>query len=390
MTRENLKALMGKSDVVSSQETKYQTRSYLESFVEWKAFPTEPQRKEYEEGDDVKGHWKVGGIIWIRKSVLKNFEDPEHVEIEEGYVHYVVLRPKRVVDVRYPVFTKACTLMNIYLHSDTKHDQKKADLLDKMADHRYPTKFLYAAGDTNVKMEPEDISSGRVSSPTVRGAYKRFLDKLGAKIGLRKIYQPYPTRVDGRAWSSIDRVFVAVPKDLQLEDFMDLTVSLPSHPHEPGKGREHPSDHYQLLLTPSPATINKKARFVIPPWLVRLPSFARRVKDRWAKIEAGTRGSRKMPDRKWRKTRKNPFRVLKLFDATMVSVAKAMMKERTGTNGDNVAALAVAMSQLRKLKARETPLTEAWNRCRAVPELKEALKDKGARGRARGAADLRK
>ena len=60
----------------------------------------------------------------------------------------------------------------------------------------------------------------------------------------------------------------------------------------------------------------------------------------------------------------NPFEILKLFDMAMVSVAKAMMKERTGTNGDNVAALAVAMSQLRKLKARETPLMEAWNRCR--------------------------
>ena len=98
MTRENLKALMGKSDIVFSQETKFQTRSYLESFAEWKAFPTEPQRKDYEEGDEVKEHWKVGGIIWIRKSVLKNFEDPETVEIEEGYVHYVVLRPKRVVN----------------------------------------------------------------------------------------------------------------------------------------------------------------------------------------------------------------------------------------------------------------------------------------------------
>ena len=91
--------------------------------MEWKAFATEPQRKEYEEGDDVKEHWKVGGIIWIRKSILKNFEDPQHVEIEEGCVHYVVLRPKRVVDVRYPVFTKACTLMNIYLHSVREQDR---------------------------------------------------------------------------------------------------------------------------------------------------------------------------------------------------------------------------------------------------------------------------
>ena len=73
---------------------------------------------------------------------------------------------------------------------------------------------------------------------------------------------------------------------------------------------------------------------------------------------------------------KHPFEVLKLFDVTIVSVAKAMMQERTGSVGDNAAAMAVALSQLRKLKARETPLVEAWNRCSEFPELKEALKDK--------------
>ena len=45
----------------------------------------------YEEGDEVKEQFKAGGIIWVRKTVLKNFEDPEHVTIKEGYVHYIVL-----------------------------------------------------------------------------------------------------------------------------------------------------------------------------------------------------------------------------------------------------------------------------------------------------------
>ena len=73
---------------------------------------------------------------------------------------------------------------------------------------------------------------------------------------------------------------------------------------------------------------------------------------------------------------RNPFEALKLFDVTMVSVAKAMMAERSGSVGDSVAALAVALSQLRKLKARETSMSEA---CRAVPELEEALKNRSTR-----------
>ena len=89
--------------------------------------------------------------------------------------------------VRYPVFTKASTLMNIYLHSDPKHNKSKIALLNKLTNHQFPTKFLYAAGDTNVKLEKEDISSGQITTKEVRTAYKRFINKHG----LREIHQPY-------------------------------------------------------------------------------------------------------------------------------------------------------------------------------------------------------
>ena len=62
---------------------------------------------------------------------------------------------------------------------------------------------------------------------------------------------------------------MATPNDFTIEDFMDMTVSLPKHPHEPGRGTEHPSDHFQVLLTPSPATLGKGARFAIPMWFVK-------------------------------------------------------------------------------------------------------------------------
>ncbi len=370
MTRANMMSLMAKSDVIFSQEAKFVTKSYLESYVGWKGYYTQAQRKEYEEGDDVKEKWKAGGVIWVRKSLLKNFV-PQHVTIQEGYVHYVVLQPKEVVDVRYPVFTKACTLLSIYLHSDTKYDGRKVELLRKMETHSFPTEFVYAAGDTNVKEEGECSGRG-ISSEAVRFAYNRFL----TRHGLREIYQPYPTRLDGRAWSRIDKVFMATPDGLDMEDLMDMTVSLPRHPYEPGRGKAHPSDHYQVLLTPTPATLGKGARFVIPVWLVRKPDFANRVKERWRKKGSERRGGKKGPGRRGRRKKRNPFERLKLFDETMISVAKIMMEESRGTVEDKVEALAVAISQLRQLKARETTESEAWSRCGEIAELKALLRSK--------------
>jgi len=116
---------------------------------------------------------------------------------------------------------------------------------------------MYAAGDTNIKEHKEDSNGGSISRVEVRRIFKEFL----TRHGLTEIHQPLPTRVDRRSWSRIDRVFMKLPKKLTMEDFMDMTVSLPKHPHEPGRGTEHPSDHYQVLLTPSPATLGKGARF---------------------------------------------------------------------------------------------------------------------------------
>ena len=136
-------------------------------------------------------------------------------------------------------------------------------------------------------------------------------------------------------------------------------VCATKHPHEPGRGTEHPTDHYQVLLTPTPATLGKGARFVIPVWMVKKPAFARQVKERWRLVEGKERGSRRSTRRRKRKTKKNPFERLKLFDETMVSVAKAMMKGGTGKTEDSVSALAVALSQLRTLKACDTTVEEA-------------------------------
>ena len=366
MTRANMWSLMRKSDAVFSQEAKFVTESYLESYVGWKGFLNQGLKKEYVEGDDEKEKWKAGGVIWLRTSFLKNFE-PQHIIIEEGYVHYVVLRPKAVVDTRYPVFTKACTLLNIYLHSNTIYDVQKVALLRKMTAHSFPTEFIYAAGDTNIREEGE-CSSRFISSEGVRTAYYKFL----ARHKLREIHQPYPTRLDGRAWSRIDRVFMATPGDIDMEEFMDMTVSLPKHPYEPGRGIEHPSDHYQVLLTPTPATLGEGARFVIPLWLVRKPAFASRVKERWRRRKGKGKGSGRRSGRK----KRNPFERLKLFDEIMVSVAKIMMKENAGTVEGKVMALAVAISQLRKLKAREITVGEAWSRCGEISELKSSLRDK--------------
>ena len=373
MTRRNMETLMAKCDVVFSQETKFQTKSYLESYVEWKAFPTQALRKEAKEGEKKKRkRWSAGGVIWVRRTLLRNFEDPRHVEIENGYVHYIVLQPKATVDLRYPVFTKACTLMNIYLHSDVKYNTEKIALLTKMKNHQIPTEYIYAAGDTNIKLVPEDSSRGAITKDKVLVAFKGFL----AAHRLKEIFQPLPTRVDGRSWSKLDRVFVATPVDVDIDLYMDLTVSLPDHPHILGSGKVHPTDHLQLLLTPTPCTLDQKARFTIPGWMVKKPAFAEMVKERWTKALAKV--DRRIPKgkkrrRKRKRGKRNPFEVLKLFDATIVSVAKIMMKDRNLATGDNMTAITVALSQLRKLMTCASTVEEAWNECMLATELAPKL-----------------
>ena len=165
----------------------------------WKAFPTQAQRKPHEDGDEVKVQFKAGGIIWVRKAVLKNFEDPDHVVIiKEGYVHYIVLKPKPKVDMRFPVFTMSCALMNIYLHSDPKHWKDKEELLRLMRDHKYPTEFMYAAGDTNIKEHKEDNNSGSISNKEVRRIFNEFLTRHGLRENSISLSQPGWTGDRGR------------------------------------------------------------------------------------------------------------------------------------------------------------------------------------------------
>ena len=47
MTRANMWSLMRKSDAVFSQEAKFVTESYLESYVGWKGFLNQGLKKEY-------------------------------------------------------------------------------------------------------------------------------------------------------------------------------------------------------------------------------------------------------------------------------------------------------------------------------------------------------
>lgn len=366
---------MPKCDVIFSQEAKFITKSYRESYVGWRAFHTQALRKKGKDGEEKKRkRWSAGGIIWVRNSLLKNFEEPRHVKIEKGYVHYIVLKPKDSVDLRYPIFTKSCTLMNIYLHSDTKDNQAKIGLLKKMKNHRLPTDFIYAAGDTNIKIEAGDSNSGTITAGDVLEALGEFL----SAHRLKEIHQPLPTRIDGRAWSKIDRVFMATPPDVDMDLYMDFTVSLPDHPYSLGMGKSHPSDHLQLLLTPTPCSLEEKARFVIPVWLVKQPSFAKLVKTRWA--EALAKLERRAPSgkkggRRRRKKGKNPFELLKLFDATIISVAKIMMKDKSTVTGDNMAAVTVAISQLRKLKTCASSVEEALVACKMATDLAPRLND---------------
>ena len=77
--------------------------------------------------------------------------------------------------------------------------------------------------------------------------------------------------------------------------------------------------------------------------MARKPAFARQVKERWRKKEGKVRGGRRGSGKRRGRNKRNLFERLKLFDETMVSVAKIMMKASTSRVEDNVAALAVAI-----------------------------------------------
>ena len=279
---------MARTDIVLSQESHLQRESFFDNFPGWRSFRNDAVRSEAganEEGEAKRkrrGRWTAGTVIWIRESFLENFMEPDHLIIRGGYVHYVVLRPKARVDVRFPVFTEPFTVLNIYLHSTHQLDSEKLELIREMQREVLPTKFIFTGGDTNIKWDPSDISGGTATVGDIREAFADFLKGKG----LMELYQPLPTRMDSRAWSIVDRFFVATPAGVDMEDFMDLTVSLPKHPFMPWSEGPHPSDHFQLLLTPSPASLDKKARFVIPKWLARSPDFVKRFKTQWLKLKA--------------------------------------------------------------------------------------------------------
>ena len=347
---------MRKADIVLSQETKHQTESFFKKFPGWKAFKNQAVKDE-NIGGDRDTRWKAGTVIWVRLSFLKNFEIQNEVVVEEGYVHYITLRPKQRVDLRSPVFTKPFTVINMYLYSGNSEAAKKIRLLKRMEDMKLPTKYIYAGGDTNVKDTAEDVYSGQPTTASVREAFHSFR----RKHKLEELYQPLPTRLDGRSWSRIDRLFMASPAIVDVGDFMDMTVSLPSHPHAAGRGVPHPSDHLQVLLTPSPATLSPKSRFVIPTWMAKSPTFVARVKARWATVA---------------KRKTDAFERLKLFDDVLVSVAKGMMKEGSRRTADNVAAVAVGMRVLRGVMSHTMTLDEAWKVCDEVPDIRSRLRGK--------------
>mgnify|MGYP006952866264 CR=1 FL=1 len=109
MTRRNLSSLMAKCDIVLTQETKYQTPSYLKSYPGWKAFRTKALKKPYKPGDEKKEYYKVGGIIWVRRTLLVNF-DIEPVEVEPGYVHYVCCAQRTLSIFDFPCLLRPAPL----------------------------------------------------------------------------------------------------------------------------------------------------------------------------------------------------------------------------------------------------------------------------------------
>ena len=178
----NTRAAMANADVLNQQETKLQYASFDANFPNFVAYhnpylefedPVEAEGRypyvvrDFGEVENRACAWedqgrqqrRAGCTIWVRETFMRNFE-VKHTILEQGYVHFLVFRPRAAVDIRFPVFTKSFTVVNIYFEATDK--VQKIRMVNKVRDFTFATKSLQMAGDTNIRLLPGDSNSGTV------------------------------------------------------------------------------------------------------------------------------------------------------------------------------------------------------------------------------------
>ena len=137
---------------------------------------------------------------------------------------------------------------------------------------------LSLLGDWNLTEHRED-SNGKgdhfASTPKLREASPKPWTTSASRKS-----QPHHTRVSCHQGSSrLDRFYIS--HLLAEKCLMVPEVTLPTHPHMPGKDAEQgPSDHFPIRLSFTNSTLTPFSRFKIPEWLARHKTFLDTAKQR--------------------------------------------------------------------------------------------------------------
>ena len=219
-----------------------------------------------------KDHSIAGTDILVRKDFAKSF-DIDPIIVVPGRIQLLRFTPKG----DSPLFNQAFSVMNIYLPSGSGND------VNHLRDSCLTTlckvecdRLVFAAGDWNMTEHESDSAGGdhKATTPTTRKLFSNFL----TTHGLCEVYQPTHTFFRANSSSRLDRIYVShSPAEKCL---MAPTVSIPTHPHMPGTGKDKgPSDHFPVQLTFYPTASSRHTRFKIPKFIANDSKFLQRVRD---------------------------------------------------------------------------------------------------------------
>jgi exonuclease III len=208
----------------------------------------------------------AGTDIFVRKDFAQFF-DIKHILVAPGHIQLLRFSPKG----DRPLFNQCFTVMNVYLPSGSGSDYShlRDSCLTKLCEVE-SDRYVFAAGDWNMTEHESDSAGGdhKATSRSTRQLFTKFL----SIHGLTEVYQPTHTFFRATSSSRLDRIYVShSPAEKCL---MAPSVSIPSHPHMPGTGKDKgPSDHFPVQLAFYPAASAKHTRFKIPKFIANDGKF---------------------------------------------------------------------------------------------------------------------
>ena len=269
--------------------------------------------------------------ILVRDSLVVGCAVSDFVVVP-GHIHGVRILPLS----DDALFSKSWSVINVYLQAGSKRLKRSLRLsqIQALRSFRRTTDYLIVGGDWNMVTSQADTASGShyASSPDD----VRALESALCHLRVREAHQANFTRFankDPPEASRLDRIYFShAVSDQTLMRATAQVVSLPK------SFRKKPiSDHLPVRLSFSPNGLRPNTRFKIPAWIPQDPSFALKVKSRWALV----------------KKPKNPIRVLTLFKKVLKQEARKVLSE--GRSAPSTADLSIAVAMFRRAIAGEDP-----------------------------------